>query len=152
MFHVKHPELDLILEELRREPAPPARLEARLRAEFRRRRPQHRWLAWTLRAAAIAIPVAVLVNGLVLDQQPRQSVEPAAQPALREVTTEFFPLDAGPTGEEARLVRVRLPRGALRSFGLPMDEERAAEKILADVVLGEDGTARAVRFVSFTAR
>ena len=45
------------------------------------------------------------------------------------------------------MVRVRLPRSALAAFGLPMNEQRAEETIQADVVLGEDGLARAVRFV-----
>jgi hypothetical protein len=31
--------------------------------------------------------------------------------------------------------------------GLPVNEERANERIRADMVLGQDGIARAVRFV-----
>jgi hypothetical protein len=42
---------------------------------------------------------------------------------------------------------VGLPRSALRVFGLPMDEERAAEQIQADVMLSNDGLVRAIRFV-----
>ena len=44
-------------------------------------------------------------------------------------------------------MRVELPRSALMSFGLPMNMERAGERIKADVVVGEDGLARAIRFV-----
>jgi hypothetical protein len=51
------------------------------------------------------------------------------------------PLDRG------YLVRVELPRTALRKFGLPMNEDRAAERVMADVLMGEDGLARAIRFV-----
>lgn len=66
----------------------------------------------------------------------------------REVVTEFMPViyDPAPV-EHGRMVRVRLPRSALAAFGLPMNEQRAEETIQADVVLGEDGLARAVRFV-----
>jgi len=46
-----------------------------------------------------------------------------------------------------QVMRVELPRSALMSFGLPMDMERAAERIKADVVVGNDGLARAIRFV-----
>ena len=46
-----------------------------------------------------------------------------------------------------RVVRVELPRSALESFGLPMNMERAGERIKADVVVGHDGLARAIRFV-----
>ncbi len=48
-----------------------------------------------------------------------------------------------------RMVRVRVPRAALLSFGLPLDAYRpAAGKIDADVIFTEDGIARAIRFVS----
>jgi hypothetical protein len=53
----------------------------------------------------------------------------------------WTPLDGG------RLVRVGLPRTALRVFGLPMDEERAQEQVQADVMLSNDGLLRAIRFV-----
>ncbi len=46
-----------------------------------------------------------------------------------------------------QVMRVELPRSALMSFGLPMDMERAGERIKADVVVGNDGLARAIRFV-----
>ncbi len=79
---------------------------------------------------------------------------PATRPARvrpREVATEFLPLQYGEILaplESGNLVRVRLPRSSLTSFGLPVAEERMAERISADVLLGEDGTARAIRFVS----
>lgn len=67
-----------------------------------------------------------------------------------EIATGFIPLV-----QEARLaemdggqmVRVELPRSALVRFGLPMNVERAGERVKADVLLGEDGIARAIRFV-----
>jgi hypothetical protein len=46
-----------------------------------------------------------------------------------------------------QVMRVELPRSALISFGLPMDMERATERVKADVVVGNDGLARAIRFV-----
>jgi hypothetical protein len=46
-----------------------------------------------------------------------------------------------------QVMRVELPRSALMSFGLPMDMERATERIKADVLVGNDGLARAIRFV-----
>ena len=46
-----------------------------------------------------------------------------------------------------RVVRVRVPRTAMLQFGLPINENRASELVKADVVLGEDGLARAIRFV-----
>jgi hypothetical protein len=66
------------------------------------------------------------------------------------VETEFIPfMAAGPQfpSEQRQFVRVKLPRSALQVFGLPMNMERAREPVQADVMLGEDGRALAVRFV-----
>jgi hypothetical protein len=47
--------------------------------------------------------------------------------------------------EDAAVVSVRMPRGALGAFGLPVDEERAAEVIQVEFLLAEDGSPEAVR-------
>lgn len=68
----------------------------------------------------------------------------------QEVATEFIPLlQAGQyaQAEEGHLVRVELPRSALASFGLPVNAEAAGGRVKADVLMGEDGVARAIRFV-----
>ena len=75
----------------------------------------------------------------------------AANLVNTEITTDFFPvtyggaanLDAG-----GQMVRIELPRTTMASFGLPVNMERADEKIKADVLLGIDGLAHAIRFVS----
>ena len=82
-------------------------------------------------------------------------VSPASNPLAanllsREITTDFLPvtygsmanLDAG-----GQIVRVELPRATMASFGLPVNMERADERIKADVLLGVDGLAHAIRFV-----
>jgi hypothetical protein len=45
------------------------------------------------------------------------------------------------------MVRVELPRSAMVSFGLPVHMDRVNEKVKADVLLGVDGLAQAIRFV-----
>ena len=70
--------------------------------------------------------------------------------ASAEIATDFIPLMNRETLAEmdgGQVMRVELPRSALISFGLPMDMERATERIKADVVVGNDGLARAIRFV-----
>lgn len=70
--------------------------------------------------------------------------------AAQEVATEFIPLvPAGPytQAEEGHLVRVELPRSALASFGLPVNAEAQGGRVKADVLMGQDGIARAIRFV-----
>lgn len=67
-----------------------------------------------------------------------------------EIATDFIPLmnrEMLGQMDGGQLMRVELPRSALMSFGLPMDMERASERIKADVVVGNDGLARAIRFV-----
>ena len=74
----------------------------------------------------------------------------AEDESAEEIATDFIPLMQGGRfmqGEGGRLVRVELPRSALASFGLPVNAERAGGRVKADVLLGEDGLARAIRFV-----
>jgi hypothetical protein len=75
---------------------------------------------------------------------------PAQAASAQEVATEFIPLvHAGPytQAEEGHLVRVELPRSALASFGLPVNAEASGDRVKADVLMGQDGIARAIRFV-----
>jgi negative regulator of sigma E activity len=67
-----------------------------------------------------------------------------------EVATDFLPLTFiadSAAQESGHVVRVRVPRSALIAFGVPMNVERAGEFIMADVMIGDDGLARAIRFV-----
>lgn len=91
--------------------------------------------------------------------QPRSPV-PAPDPVRRskdregledrEIRTAFIPFMAveplSPS-ELRQLVRIRLPRSAVQVFGLPVNMERSREPVEADVLVGEDGRALAVRFV-----
>ena len=49
--------------------------------------------------------------------------------------------------DRGQVVRVRLPRESMRSFGLPVNQDRIVQTVKADVLVGEDGIARAIRFV-----
>jgi hypothetical protein len=81
---------------------------------------------------------------------PGESKRDAGGTEAIEIATDFIPIvhgDSLNSMESGQIVRVELPRSALISFGLPMNMERADERIKADVVLGNDGLARAIRFV-----
>jgi hypothetical protein len=72
----------------------------------------------------------------------------AAQP--REMVTEFFPLIQGSELiplEGGQIVRVRMPRANLIPLGIQFNQERANEIIQADVLVSNDGLARAMRLV-----
>jgi hypothetical protein len=63
---------------------------------------------------------------------------------------DFIPLpnaDRLPQDEDLNVVRVEVPRSAMIALGYSVPEDRAAERVRADVVMGSDGLARAVRFL-----
>jgi hypothetical protein len=84
---------------------------------------------------------------------PTESTPPvnvAANSSAVDIATDFIPLTYGTdlsNLDGGRVVRVELPRTALARFGLPVNAERAAEPVKADVLLGDDGLAQAIRFV-----
>jgi hypothetical protein len=72
----------------------------------------------------------------------------AVTPAAEEENDGFYPLpeaEALPAVESAMVVRVQLPVSSLRLMGVPVNEEGADANIQAELLLGQDGLARAVR-------
>jgi len=70
--------------------------------------------------------------------------------ANSEIATDFFPINYGTTPnlqEGGQLLRVELPRAAVARFGLPVNMDRADERVKADVLVGADGLAQAIRFI-----
>ncbi len=73
---------------------------------------------------------------------------PAAQRA--EQSSDFMALpgwSSATTGEQLRIVRMELPASALRMVGAPVSEEVTERPVLADFVVGQDGTPYAMRLV-----
>jgi hypothetical protein len=79
----------------------------------------------------------------------RKSVAaPPRQP--EEIDTDFFLLmDPAPPFERGKMLRVELPASAMEMVGLPVNEEHLADSVQADVLIGEEGLPRAIRFVKF---
>lgn len=78
---------------------------------------------------------------------PRSEV---ANHVTREIATDFMPLgylNPATLQDGGQIVRVEVPRSTLVNFGLPVNMDRYNEKVKADVLLGVDGMARAIRFV-----
>jgi hypothetical protein len=83
-------------------------------------------------------------------KRPRPSIQFIADAKDREYTTDFILLRYGKDTEpmeSGEVIRVQMPRSALITFGLPVNVERAGEMVKADLLIGEDGLARAIRFV-----
>ena len=79
-----------------------------------------------------------------------QTVREAGGASDTEITTEFIPVgysNPAMLQDGGQVVRVELPRYAMARFGLPVNMDRYDEKVKADVLMGVDGLARAIRFV-----
>jgi hypothetical protein len=167
----------------------PARVEMRLRQEFRT---QHGTLkmrrtavvaAWALAAAAVLVgavswrnwrksgpeeaanhlkssrSVANLpankANATIIHDTPVQSTAAVQQLDFSESETlmaenemnDFTLLPGALPADtvDAAILRVRMQRGALGAFGLPVNEDRAGEWIQVDLLVGNDGLPQAVR-------
>jgi hypothetical protein len=73
-----------------------------------------------------------------------------ANHVTNEIATDFMPLgDMNPASlqDGGQIVRVKLRRSALVRFGFPVNMDRYNENVKADVLVGADGLARAIRFV-----
>ncbi|HEY6340070.1 MAG TPA: hypothetical protein VIY49_01145 [Bryobacteraceae bacterium] len=160
-----------------REPAP--HVEAHLLEQFRRRRAPRLWMRASASAAAAAAivmvvtmyahrpqrapePPAVSITPIVVPAAPPADtavhpprpkpvqVRRAAEVVPHEVYTDFFPLmDLAPPLERGELVRVIVPASTMRGVGMLVMASHLDDPVEADVLIGQDGLARAIRFVSY---
>lgn len=88
-------------------------------------------------------------------RKPAQGRATLRRPGLRdssgtEVATHFFPLidsDDFNSLESGHVVRLELPGSALNDLGLSIDVMTTEKTVTADVVIGPDGLAHAIRFI-----
>ncbi|GAB3242571.1 hypothetical protein [Chitinimonas naiadis] len=169
---MNYPETDLdtayspLRQALAREQAPVA-LEAALITAFREQHAAPSWhrrlLASVLQDRSFLLPLGgacVVALAAVLWLRPvllqRGPLAPSAieaaplQARTDELATAFFPVGDPARiqfAEHARMVRVSLPRAALVSYGLPVNPALADQTIDADLLVADDGTTLALRFV-----
>jgi hypothetical protein len=70
--------------------------------------------------------------------------------ANEEVATDFMPIgyvNSLSLQDGGSVVRVELPRSTIVSMGFAVNMNRYGERVKADVLMGADGLARAIRFV-----
>jgi hypothetical protein len=80
----------------------------------------------------------------------KRTADAVASNHVSEIATEFIPLSYSSSvniQDGGQIIRVELPRSALVRFGLPVNMDRMNEKVKADVWVGVDGLAHAIRFV-----
>jgi ferric-dicitrate binding protein FerR (iron transport regulator) len=128
-------------------------VEKRLLTEVRaisRARRRRTWLGVSSVAAALLVGIA-LYAWRIGDRQPSATVLSPSAPEeeIAEIATEFLPLPYSHVPmNTGSTVRIEVPATALVSFGLaPTDFREGDGKVQADVLIGEDGLARAIRFV-----
>lgn len=104
--------------------------------------------ALAVRAEAVA-PAAQIAATKAPVRRIRTRPASRLEPVPEEIATEFLPVAPPSTWstDEGRLLRVRLPHAALATYGLPVNPERMSESVRADVMVGADGTVRAIRFI-----
>lgn len=155
----------------------PERVEAALQKEFRRyhraRKLRRAGIVAAIASGAAAAWIAVVVStpspvgrpaSIAVHPAPpeiawmQSQSPPTPVHKLRRrlpemlMATDFVPLPFGDdslVNESATIVRVELPRSALRLAGFNVAQERANDRVEADVVLGPDGLAHAVRFIGY---
>ncbi len=129
----------------------------RLLEEVRGRRGARRVAALKMYglAAALVIATGLPVWQLTTASRPSSQSSRTALPATdTEVATVFFPLAYGTLPvTRGSIVRVEVSPAAFAALGVELDASRSQrDVVLADVLVGEDGLARAVRFVRTLAR
>ena len=154
----------------------PARVEMRLLQEFRTRhktmkvRRAAMYAGWTLAAATVVVAAVSWVNwrhengkgsapsAVNSAQGVNINKTMPAGPELGETIIaandagEFTLLPGSFPGmlEDATVVRVQMQRGALSALGLTVNEERAADLIQVDLLVGDDGQPQALRLAETT--
>ena len=129
-------------------------VEARLASvveRIARRKARWRWAAPLAAAAVPAIGILALLQPWRQAQDGSEATVPAAESGAPEVSTPFFVL---PSGEvpivSARLVRLDVPRSAMRRYGFANVESWSPGNVgtvSAEVLVDDAGLARAVRFI-----
>lgn len=101
---------------------------------------------------AVPAPKAANANLSVKQAAPRSTI-PKEPPAPVEIASDFIQLASNAelsSMESGQLIRVQLPRNVMASYGIPVNQERADEPVTAQVLIGQDGWARAIRFLNKT--
>jgi hypothetical protein len=97
------------------------------------------------------VPAAPPADPAVHPPRPKPVlIRRAADVVPHEVYTDFFPLmDLAPPLERGELVRVIVPASTMRGVGMLVMASHLDDPVEADVLIGQDGLARAIRFVSY---
>jgi hypothetical protein len=135
----------------------PSRVEAHLVRAYREKyrqpaAPTSEVHYWWAAAAAVLLVAGALWTGVRQPPPPLVAVNSGivAPAGSDEEDAAFVPLPnaAGSQDDDVDMVRVELPRSAVTALGMPASDDTDAESVEAEVLVGPDGMARAVRFMN----
>ena len=124
-------------------------IEAAVLAEFDRVHRRRSRRSWMVLAGAVAAAIAV---ALIVEHRPSQPV-PTESAVAQESEQPFVPIPyVTPLGpyERAEVVRMEVPVAALIAAGFQVRTADPGARAQADVVVGQDGRARAIRLISIS--
>jgi hypothetical protein len=130
----------------------PSELEATLLSEARREVRRRKISSWAFGIGSIAASIVAIV----LAQNARPWNPSVPSPLVEEVQDSEQPFIGLPyitqpsPYDRIQVVRMQVPVVALIAAGLPMQGADPGARVEADVVVGQDGRARAVRLISNT--
>ncbi len=64
-----------------------------------------------------------------------------------KIKTDFIALSYSSAAESGQILKVKVPRSMMVALGVAANVENASQLVNAEVVMGDDGLARAIRFV-----
>jgi hypothetical protein len=103
-----------------------------------------------LRAHTSAKPVShhVAANGRISGRNFVVRTETAAKTIKKEeIKTDFIALSYARDPESGQIVRVKVPSSLMVSLGVVTSVEKPSQMIDAEVLVGDDGLTRAIRFI-----
>ena len=101
--------------------------------------------------AALTASKSKSVRAIAGNQSEKENVNSQIKSAAKtatEAATEFIALSYLPASESGQIVRVKVPRSMMVSLGVTTKTEKNSELVNAEVVVGDDGAARAIRFLA----
>ncbi len=83
----------------------------------------------------------------VAKQQPKKVKEPATDVKASVIKTDFIALSYARDPESGQIVRVKVPSSMMVTLGLVASVEKPSNLVDAEIIVGDDGLTRAIRFI-----
>ncbi len=86
-------------------------------------------------------------HNAIAKQKPKKIKEPTTDEKASVIKTDFIALSYARDPESGQIVRVKVPRSMMVTLGLVASVEKPANLVDAEIILGDDGLTRAIRFI-----